>query len=145
MTFDDVMNIKLSKCYLPIYAYRDIALDEMCADYDKISRDMHTLITFGGRRRLIKCRNDNIVIQIPKQVYTNIVIYLCEVLHEDRLRCSLFNNLTIGDLYKNIQRLTDVSGIGKDSAKCLYYAFHFLEMELLRCYGIKFDISHWRC
>lgn len=145
MTLDDVMNIRLSKCYLPIYAYRDIALDEMCTDYAKISREVHALITFGGRRRLIKCRNGNLVIPIPKQLYDSIVIHLCGVLHEDRLRSRLFDHMTLGDLCKNIQCFTDVSGIGKDSAKCLYYAFHFLEMELLRCYGIKFDISHWRC
>lgn len=131
-----VLNIPLSKCYLPLSSYRNIALEESCKTlwYDKY---------VFTRSSLLKKKNGQLTLSLPKQIYEMIDRYLStKSLSFSNSNVCRFKELTVGDIYLNIPRLRKIPRCGEGTARTILYAFILLKNRMAD-FGVELDISHW--
>ena len=133
VTFDDVMNIPLSKCYLSMKEYRGIALTDSCRIpyYGKY---------VFGYSNLLRERNGYLTLSLPKHIYEALAQYLSTKFPMSD-RC-YFEKMTVGDIYLNIPRLSSIPRCGRETAYTIIGAFMLLRNRLSD-FGIKLGITHW--
>lgn len=126
MTIDDILNIPLSKCYLDPKAYNALVLEDISTEHYYRIQHLNTIPPC----RVYGKRNGCVALSIPKRTYEILARYLSR------------ENLTAGDVYLNVPRLSLIPRCEEETARGIYYVFCYLKSWVSR-FGIDLDLSHW--